>query len=69
MREASPPVDAIAGEQPHAGGVAPRHQAETVVLDLVQPAGPVGGRLAGDGRQGGMKPEGGRRVRNNISPR
>ena len=28
---------AIAGVEPHASGVAPRHDAEAVVLDLVQP--------------------------------
>ena len=27
----------LPGEQPHAGGVAPLHPSETVVLDLVQP--------------------------------
>jgi hypothetical protein len=53
----------------HAAGVAPRHHVEAVVLDPVKPPGPLGGWSAGDGRQGWMKPEGGRRVRNIISPR
>ena len=37
---------AIPGEQPHPIAVAPRHDAETVVLDLVNPVAP-GGRLLG----------------------
>src|SRR5262249_24668420 len=60
-------VDAIASEQPHPGGVAPRHPSETVLLDLVQPVpGPLGGRGPRDGRQGWIKPPGVRRVRNNM---
>jgi hypothetical protein len=39
------------------------------MLDLVKPAGAARGRSAGDGRQGSMKPGGGRRVRNNIRTR
>src|SRR5262249_12416184 len=40
--EASAPIDAVAGEQPHAGGVPARHQAKSVVIDLVEPARPAG---------------------------
>jgi hypothetical protein len=46
-REVSRPLDPVAGERAHAGGLTPCHQAEAVVLDLVQPArtarGPLGG--------------------------
>ena len=35
QREASAPIYAVAGEQPHAGGVAADHQPEAVVFDLV----------------------------------
>ena len=35
--------------------VAARHQPVAVVLDLVNPVDPDGGRSAGDGRQGSMK--------------
>jgi hypothetical protein len=37
-------------------GVAPRQDAEAVVLDLVQPVGTVRRGLAGDGRQGSVRP-------------
>ena len=46
----------VAGVEPHALGVAPRQDAEAVVLDLVEPAGAAARALAGDGRQGPMKP-------------
>jgi len=45
QREASRPVDPIAGEQPHAGAVAARHQPIAVVLDLVYLAGATRGFL------------------------
>ena len=38
QRVARRPVVAVAGEQADADGVAPRHQAEAVVLDLVNQA-------------------------------
>jgi len=45
QREAEAPIDAIAGQQPHAGGAAARHQPQAVKLDLVQPTGTVGRSL------------------------
>jgi hypothetical protein len=38
---------AVAGEQTHTAAVPPHHQAETVVLDLVEPVGAGGQRLNG----------------------
>src|SRR5262249_12906176 len=58
QREASRPVDPIAGEQPHANGVAPSHEAEAVVFDLVNPAGTARGVLGGGWEAG--RNEGGR---------
>src|SRR5262249_39151853 len=46
------PVVPVAGEQPDAGDVAPDHHAESVVLDLVNPAG-AGWRAVGAGWQAG----------------
>jgi hypothetical protein len=77
----APAASAISGKRPvqsmplrvssrTPGGVAADHQPEAVVLDLVNPAGPIGGRSAGDGRQGSMKPAGGgRRERSNMRNR
>src|SRR5262249_28971645 len=48
------PVVAVTRHQAHPGGVAPHHHAEAVELDLVDPAGPDGGRSAGEGRQGSI---------------
>ena len=45
----------LAGDQPHAAGLALGQNAEAVVLDLVNPARPAGGALAGRGRQGSMR--------------
>ena len=39
-------TSALPGEQPHAACIAPGHDAETVVLDLVNPS-PASGRLIG----------------------
>jgi hypothetical protein len=39
LRKSLAEVVAVAGVEPHALGVAPRHDAEAVVLDLVQPVG------------------------------
>jgi hypothetical protein len=47
---------AVAGEEPYARRVPPRHDAEAVALDRVSQSGPVSGCLAGEGRQGSMKP-------------
>ena len=52
LREACREIVAIAGEQAHAFGVAARNDAETVVLDLVNPACPFR-RLLGWSRQAG----------------
>jgi hypothetical protein len=46
-------IVAVAGDQPHAGSVAPRQDAKAVVLDLVQPLGPAR-RGFGRGRQAGF---------------
>jgi hypothetical protein len=54
-REAARPVVAVAGEQVEAGSVAAGHQAIAIVLDLVNPVRPLGGRSPMDGRQGSMK--------------
>ena len=43
QREAEAPVDAVVGEQLHAGSVTARHQPVAVVLDLVNPTGTAGG--------------------------
>ena len=43
----------MTGDEPHAGTAG--HDADAVVLDLVQPALALGGSLAGEGRQGLMK--------------
>jgi hypothetical protein len=50
-----------AAVEPHAVAVLAGDDAEAVVLDLVQPAGPDGGHSQGDGRQGSI-----RRVRGNM---
>jgi hypothetical protein len=42
-----------AGNQPDAHGIAPGHQPEAVVLDLVNPVG-AGRRLVGGGREAGL---------------
>jgi hypothetical protein len=47
-----PSVVAVASDQADAHGVAPGHEPEAIVLDLVNPAGP-GGRPVGWGRQSG----------------
>src|SRR5262249_61117030 len=47
QREAVRPVEAVAGQQPDAGDIAADHQAEAVVLDLVNPAGTARGVLGG----------------------
>jgi hypothetical protein len=60
------PVEAVAGQQADAGGVAPCHQPKAVELDLVQPAGTVGRLLGGRWQAGSMKPGGVRRVRDNM---
>ena len=55
QRVALRPVVAPAGDQPDAHRVAPGHEPEAVVLDLVNPVG-AGRRLVGwGGRQGSMK--------------
>jgi hypothetical protein len=38
-RKPAGPVVPVAGEKPHAGGVAPHHHAKAVELDFVDPAG------------------------------
>jgi hypothetical protein len=45
-------VIALAGVKGHRVALALGENAETVVLDFVNPAGPAGGFLAGRGRQG-----------------
>ena len=65
-RVAPRPVEAVAGQQADAGGVAPCHQPKAVELDLVQPAGTVGRLLGGRWQAGSMKPGGVRRVRDNM---
>src|SRR5262249_56187599 len=47
QRKASRPVDPVAGEQAHAGGVPTDHYSEAVVLDLMNPAGAGRRTLAG----------------------
>ena len=65
QRVALRPVVAPAGDQPDAHGVAPGHQPEAVVLDLVNPVG-AGRGLVGGGREAGLdeaRPVGGKRLR------
>jgi hypothetical protein len=57
---------AVPSQQSGADGIAPRHQAVAVVLDLVNPLRAGRGCSAGDGRHGSTKPEGVKRVRDNI---
>jgi hypothetical protein len=54
-RESCTEIVAVTAVEPHVGGVAPRHDAEAVVLDLARP-GPLRGALAGNGGQGSTKP-------------
>jgi hypothetical protein len=54
QRIALRPVVTSAGDQTDAHRIAPAHQPETVVLDLVNPVGADGGLSARDGRQGSM---------------
>jgi hypothetical protein len=52
---------------PHAGSIAPRHDAKAIVLYFVNPAWPEGGTLAGFGKHGWMIPSPGRvRSRNDM---
>ena len=51
QRIALRPIVAPAGDQPDAHGIAAGHQPEAVVLDLVNPVGPGGRTIGGDGRQ------------------
>jgi hypothetical protein len=51
------PVMPVVGQQPDAGGVAPDHHAEAVVVDPVDPARRH--PFSGGRGQGGIKPEGG----------
>ena len=61
LREAACEVIALPGEQPHAPVSAPGHDAESVVLDLVNPAATFG-RLLGRTRKAGLDDgSGGRR--------
>ena len=53
---------AVTGEQPHALTLALNDQAVAVVLDLVNPSGPDGGRATFDSWHGSMKPEGRRTI-------
>jgi hypothetical protein len=69
QREPARPVIPIAGQQADADGVPTDHEPISVVLDLVLQPGPDGGRSAGEGRQGSMKPAGGGRVRDNMAGR
>jgi hypothetical protein len=50
-------IVAVAGTEPHALGVASRHDAEAVVLDLVQPSGTAGLALVtvGKGQRGRLR--------------
>ena len=50
QREAPGEIMAVPSEEPHAGSVAPRHDAEAVMLDLVNPI-PPGRRLIGTAGQ------------------
>jgi hypothetical protein len=54
QRIALRPVVAPAGDQPDAHRIAPGHQPEAVVLDLLNPVGVERG-LVGWGRQAGLK--------------
>ena len=46
------PIVSAARDQSDAGNVTPEHHAKTIVLDLVNSAGPLGGIAATVGRQG-----------------
>ena len=62
------PVVAPAGDQPDAHGVAPGHEPEAVVLDLVNPVG-AGRRLVGGGREAGFdeaRPVGGQALTHTL---
>jgi hypothetical protein len=52
-REAIAPIMAVARQQPNASGVAARHEAKAVLLDLVQPAR-AARRLVGGCREAGL---------------
>ena len=54
QRIASCPVIAVASDKPDAHRVAPGHEPEAVVLDLVNPVRPSR-RLWGGGKQAGLK--------------
>jgi len=52
-REGGPAPVAVSSEEPHTGSVAPRHDAEAVMLDLVNPI-PPGRRFIGMPGQTGL---------------
>jgi hypothetical protein len=56
QRKPSGKIISVAGNKPDTGAVTPGHDTKAVMLDFVNPPGPMGGALAGDGRQGSMKP-------------
>ena len=70
QREAPGEIVAVASEEPHTGSVAPRPDAEAVVLDFVQAnPSPAGGLSAGRGRHGSTKSAKGReRGRGDMRP-
>ena len=61
-RIAARPVEAVPGQQSHAGGITGGHEAEAVELDLMKPARPAG-RTFGRGWEAGTDEAGKNRAR------
>ena len=56
QRKALGEVVAVAGDKPDTGSVAPCHEPEAIVLDLVNPVGPARRHFGRGRRQGSINP-------------